>query len=282
MFLEKSNEGVYQFKISSVSFTGSGHIEVNGCKNPTCQCHNVNLKLFTDTQSLGDVSVDVFEEKFQPLSENAKNSSASNLADILATLFEKEDWTSLREDFLRIKRQATENIDFENSVIPFPMAKDIEKYSEMVPFASVLPFSEIFWLIEGDEAILVDDQYCLQSDCDCTRALIAFIHFKGNQQAEGEPPLVFIDYDSEKMEISSKGTPAQDVGLLIKKVKQHYPEIIKKIRERHTVLKALYRNFKLSQRPKPAKLATSKVGRNDPCICGSGKKFKKCCAQVYS
>jgi SWIM/SEC-C metal-binding protein len=28
----------------------------------------------------------------------------------------------------------------------------------------------------------------------------------------------------------------------------------------------------------PAKPATSeKVGRNDPCLCGSGKKFKKCC-----
>lgn len=23
----------------------------------------------------------------------------------------------------------------------------------------------------------------------------------------------------------------------------------------------------------------SKCGRNDPCICGSGKKFKKCCEQ---
>jgi uncharacterized protein len=22
---------------------------------------------------------------------------------------------------------------------------------------------------------------------------------------------------------------------------------------------------------------TSKVGRNDPCLCGSGKKYKKCC-----
>nr|WP_318283143.1 MULTISPECIES: SEC-C metal-binding domain-containing protein [unclassified Ochrobactrum] len=21
----------------------------------------------------------------------------------------------------------------------------------------------------------------------------------------------------------------------------------------------------------------SKIGRNDPCFCGSGKKFKKCC-----
>lgn len=24
----------------------------------------------------------------------------------------------------------------------------------------------------------------------------------------------------------------------------------------------------------------SKVGRNDPCPCGSGKKFKKCCADL--
>ncbi|HSX12160.1 MAG TPA: SEC-C metal-binding domain-containing protein [Rhabdochlamydiaceae bacterium] len=24
---------------------------------------------------------------------------------------------------------------------------------------------------------------------------------------------------------------------------------------------------------------TSKVGRNDPCPCGSGKKFKKCCEE---
>ena len=28
--------------------------------------------------------------------------------------------------------------------------------------------------------------------------------------------------------------------------------------------------------PKP-KLSDQKVGRNDPCPCGSGKKFKKCC-----
>lgn len=27
----------------------------------------------------------------------------------------------------------------------------------------------------------------------------------------------------------------------------------------------------------PYRRETPKVGRNDPCICGSGKKFKKCC-----
>jgi len=29
--------------------------------------------------------------------------------------------------------------------------------------------------------------------------------------------------------------------------------------------------------PKPIRRAQPKVGRNDPCPCGSGKKFKKCC-----
>lgn len=30
-------------------------------------------------------------------------------------------------------------------------------------------------------------------------------------------------------------------------------------------------------KPKPFERAGSKLGRNDPCPCGSGKKYKKCC-----
>ncbi len=30
------------------------------------------------------------------------------------------------------------------------------------------------------------------------------------------------------------------------------------------------------RRPRPA--VSTKVGRNEPCPCGSGKKYKKCCA----
>ena len=29
--------------------------------------------------------------------------------------------------------------------------------------------------------------------------------------------------------------------------------------------------------PKTGPVKVEKVGRNDPCPCGSGKKFKKCC-----
>jgi preprotein translocase subunit SecA len=29
--------------------------------------------------------------------------------------------------------------------------------------------------------------------------------------------------------------------------------------------------------PEPVRRAEPKVGRNDPCPCGSGKKYKRCC-----
>lgn len=29
----------------------------------------------------------------------------------------------------------------------------------------------------------------------------------------------------------------------------------------------------------PTKRNGPKIGRNDPCICGNGKKFKKCCGK---
>lgn len=32
-----------------------------------------------------------------------------------------------------------------------------------------------------------------------------------------------------------------------------------------------------SGKSKPIVRAGSKIGRNDPCPCGSGKKYKKCC-----
>jgi len=36
-------------------------------------------------------------------------------------------------------------------------------------------------------------------------------------------------------------------------------------------------NRELRLGPAPFKSATPKVGRNDPCPCGSGKKYKQCC-----
>ena len=37
------------------------------------------------------------------------------------------------------------------------------------------------------------------------------------------------------------------------------------------------KDLEFLQENEVASVTTSNVGRNDPCTCGSGKKFKKCC-----
>lgn len=41
----------------------------------------------------------------------------------------------------------------------------------------------------------------------------------------------------------------------------------------------LYVTGDLLEDGKPAEIRPNKTGRNDPCPCGSGKKFKKCCGR---
>ena len=44
-------------------------------------------------------------------------------------------------------------------------------------------------------------------------------------------------------------------------------------------VRQLFQHFLKQRAPasKPITRETPKVGRNDPCPCGSGKKYKKCC-----
>ena len=41
-------------------------------------------------------------------------------------------------------------------------------------------------------------------------------------------------------------------------------------------------DLELLLNPPAQKVAEKKVGRNDPCPCGSGKKYKKCCGSSAS
>ena len=49
--------------------------------------------------------------------------------------------------------------------------------------------------------------------------------------------------------------------------------------KREQVSKDMFTNIDTSQRSAPKKRVEKKVGRNDPCPCGSGKKYKQCCGR---
>jgi preprotein translocase subunit SecA len=49
--------------------------------------------------------------------------------------------------------------------------------------------------------------------------------------------------------------------------------------EREEVAKVTGTNKDASATREPVKRKNAKVGRNDPCPCGSGKKYKQCCGR---
>ncbi|MCR5103603.1 MAG: SEC-C domain-containing protein [Eubacterium sp.] len=84
-----------------------------------------------------------------------------------------------------------------------------------------------------------------------------------NLDEADENTTVTIDIDPEKLYMNMVGCNAEwlytlpEWDKIFSKEKQQ--ELYKKEKTSHTVVKA------------------PKVGRNDPCPCGSGKKYKKCC-----
>jgi hypothetical protein len=70
-----------------------------------------------------------------------------------------------------------------------------------------------------------------------------------------------------------------DLGLLVRKLKARLAEqeAVRKKLEAEVAEKERLLARRPSPRPMPGSTRPSRIGRNDPCPCGSGKKFKHCC-----
>lgn len=63
----------------------------------------------------------------------------------------------------------------------------------------------------------------------------------------------------------------------VQKMAQILDEYSRKYYEPYELGKEEFTAPPLPKSEPPAKIALIKIGRNDPCYCGSGKKYKKCC-----
>jgi preprotein translocase subunit SecA len=60
-------------------------------------------------------------------------------------------------------------------------------------------------------------------------------------------------------------------------VKYLFKAQVQNIPQRHQVVQRVSESRENTGRKEPVR--NQKVGRNDPCPCGSGKKYKKCCGR---
>ena len=73
-----------------------------------------------------------------------------------------------------------------------------------------------------------------------------------------------------------------DMGLLVRKLKAQIAEqeVKRKMLEAEVADKERLLSRRPSPRLMPGSTRPNRIGRNDPCPCGSGKKFKHCCMRT--
>jgi len=169
----------------------------------------------------------------------------------------------------------------------------------MLQLNDLLPQSEAtpYWTFYGadydefpnNKEYVVFEYYCSIHACDCQH-LVAEIMTTDAADAGQTKPLAIIDYKwgdpktrcKPKLHKDSARTKTADNILDVYTQFIHTDEYVERIKNDYQRVKELANNPPRDDHPLPYINPTKKKGRNDPCACGSGKKYKKCCLMIES
>lgn len=221
-----------------------------------------------------------------------------------------EEWKWLSDLFRSTKKTQMENVDLETLKVDLP-ARVKAAGAQLLPYSAIFPWTDSFRFAYAGAEWFADDQYCVRPGCECTEAGLAF-YCATAEGVEPREPLrcaVFLHLDYVTGEIGLVETPGRAPALdaLVQALRLANPAMPDTLRGHHSQLRRLCRRLMpksarasatslpppvwqdldaateewLLQPPDPRILrAMARPGRNDPCPCGSGRKFKKCCGAV--
>lgn len=161
-------------------------------------------------------------------------------------------------------------------------------------------FSSFAVTCEG-RRFTADDLYCPWPDCQCDEVTLVFLGKTVDKQGRTMTGHVFDAIVTLKGEVRILEVHAADLGgkevarRVVRALLEEDSGLLGELRRRNEVVKEVGRRSlrvasehfagralasKLGSRHTHAPVSRGvKVGRNEPCPCGSGKKFKKCCGR---
>ena len=152
----------------------------------------------------------------------------------------------------------------------------------MVGWDEIYPHDPNLLLHMPDKKYWVIDAYCVNPQCNCKNMGLSFLYATENKTQDVGGMLVDLnnflpDQIIPRSKSSTELTEMWKTFLAqpgIKKELGRRQKKMQKIGKELVKLKTVTGSGKV---PTTSKSGAVKVGRNDPCPCGSGKKFKKCC-----
>jgi hypothetical protein len=121
--------------------------------------------------------------------------------------------------------------------------------------------------IFGERSFEAVELYCVEANCNCGEVIVDFSPVvprgaprPGHAKFDGKEATLYPAHERQRERLAE----------LWSAYRQHHPRYQERFRKRSDVMHGLAGRIVAA----PAK---PKAGRNEPCPCGSGKKFKKCC-----
>ena len=246
-------------------------LDTASCTGEGCPCHEVELlaqPLAVVEGKLGDAGVEPLQAVLDVESGEISirdvpepETARALLLERLRILLRGDRLDALRERWLRARRQddPDEWKEADWSGI------DLEA---MVPFLEIFPSRWDLSVALDERRYWVVDLWCLAPECPCTDVALDFI-------ADDDESAEHLFVDLETAEADDEG--ATETALRLWSALRESAGALDELAARHEATRRVARELPGLLAPPAPVVAPPRVGRNDPCPCGSGKKFKKCC-----
>jgi SEC-C motif len=258
------------------------------CSNPICRCRAVHLVFVPQPLQEGwrhnqkaerKASFDLDINGVYPEFRQTASKEDIAFCDSLLTEMDERDFRLLGHLHFKVKNQITEEAEPSTIDAPFNFA-DIESSAQMQVYNDILPFGDRFLVIlDGVEHMLLD-QHCVRTGCDCTETYIELSPILSDGNPGEHAGTILLDYASRRWKTVADAAAPHDLPALKQRVEETFPDFYARLSRRHAKLQAIYghcRKRHLATKREAKMTLRAKVGRNDLCPCGSGRKYKKCC-----
>ncbi len=260
------------------------------CWDVTCTCGTIGIKYHEDVspdadgsmvsvQPLYQIVIDAKErELVLPAPEERENDpELFRFAEACLADFTDQDWSlfAFYENLFKVSLMesatdlSTYEIDFSD---PDSMDGEFISYTEIFPYAE-----RIYADVDGENYWLEDRYHLYNSHPYCYIAMVEMPF-----QEDNVPILMLYNYKTGEWGVAKEGDIKPPTGLAAEAISYlaaEYPEYRDMLKKRHRTLEKLYDAYQKRTARTAAPLKPKTPGRNDPCPCGSGKKYKRCCGR---
>ncbi|MBU0999718.1 SEC-C domain-containing protein [Patescibacteria group bacterium] len=270
--------------IQKVNWTEKYECIISACENPVCTCGNVYLELipmqlddnFKEHSHHRKIEIDIDKKALGYKNQKKIPKEDLEFSKLFLDKLNEDDFQFLYKSHFEYKNKISEKAS-PDTIDGYFDYHEIEYNGLMSAYNDILPYGDQFLVTINGEQCIIFDQYCLLPKCSCTDTNLDIISIDKLGKKGKELCFVALNYRKKRWKLVDESSFSISLETVRTAVEEQIPDIYKQMHKRHIKLKAIYAHCKKKNYAPTQELQFLKASRNDPCPCGSGKKYKKCC-----